>query len=204
MDLLSSGFFPVKSEDGASEIYSKEGDLVAMTDEGVVYVLRFGNVFNGTEEEVEFGFANRDESKDTDTKKADENSQDPKTSQPTSTDPAKAKNRYLFVMAQFNPEALGPKPAPPIEPKPFVMPEGVKPADSAATGDGPASGTAPANTTLSADDIAAAQKAAAEAQARFWKRLASTRTSCRNGKRRKCLAKNRSSSSISVLRIGTT
>ncbi|ADG68030.1 hypothetical protein Plim_2204 [Planctopirus limnophila DSM 3776] len=167
MDLLSSGFFPVKSEDGTSEIYSKEGDLVSMTDEGVVYVLRFGNVFNGTEEEVEFGFANRDESKDTDTKKVDENSNDPKATQPASTDPSKAKNRYLFVMAQFNPEALGPKPTPPVEPKPFVMPEGVKPADSATTADGPASATAPANTTLSADDIAAAQKAAAEAQARF-------------------------------------
>jgi hypothetical protein len=167
MDLVSSGFFPAKSDDGGSEIYAKEGDLAAITDQGVVYVLRFGNVFSGTEQEIEFGFANRTDETSKDNAKKDE--ADGKTDDTKKADPSKSRNRYLFVMAQFNPEALGPKPEPPVEPKPFVMPEGVKPAaeGQAATADGPASASTPANTTMGEAEIAAAREAAAQAQAKF-------------------------------------
>jgi len=93
--LMSKGFF---LQDG--ELISNEGDIRCLVDGGVEYVLRFGNLAGSTsastaEEGSEGGG-------DADTSDADV-------------------NRYIFVMAQFNPEAI---PKPELEELPQVPAEG--------------------------------------------------------------------------------
>ncbi len=56
-------------EEKKLHLYSDEGELVAATDKGLVYNLRFGKIFTGTEFEIEVGFASdkadkKDEKKD--------------------------------------------------------------------------------------------------------------------------------------------
>ena len=64
MDLQDKGFFFARSEGGGRQLVSKEGDVTATTNQGVEYLLHFGDVFSGTEEEIEFGFTKKDESAD--------------------------------------------------------------------------------------------------------------------------------------------
>ena len=95
---------------------SQEGDVFASTDQGVLYELHFGSVFTGNEQEVEAGFI----------KKPDAEGEKKEESKPESTDPKdgdkpdskKIRSRYLFVQAQFDPEALGAKPDAPVKPEP--------------------------------------------------------------------------------------
>ncbi len=54
-DLQDKGFFLASSEDGATRLFSREGQLYAGTKDGVAYWLHFGNVFTGTEKEIELG-----------------------------------------------------------------------------------------------------------------------------------------------------
>ncbi len=110
MDLGIKGFFFASTPDGGQQLVSKEGDVIASTNEGVEYLLHFGEVFSGSEEEIEFGFAKGDEAKDAE--KKDDGEGDKK-----AADTSKKKNRYLFVTTQLNPEALGPKPEEPVKPE---------------------------------------------------------------------------------------
>ena len=112
-ELEEIGFFivPLQNRKGMKMI-SQEGDLTAVTEQGVAYDLHFGAVFSGSEEEVEAGFIKKSDDKPEGDKKPEEAEDDKK---PNSK---KIKSRYLFVQAQFSPEALGPKPEEPVKPEP--------------------------------------------------------------------------------------
>jgi hypothetical protein len=125
IDLGMKGFLFARGESGGQQMVSKEGEVVARTDQGVQYQLHFGDVFSGTEEEIEFGFTKTDdkpaaegELKDEAEKKAED---DPKSG-------LLKKSRYLFVTAMFNPEALGEKPTEPVKPEAPEEPTAEKPA----------------------------------------------------------------------------
>jgi len=92
--LADRGFYPVKVGDRI-ELVSTEGEVSVLMKDGVQYVLRFGQVAGRGEE-------TQDESED-----AEEGEEE------ASGDGGV--NRYLFVMAEFNPEAL---PKPELEPLP--------------------------------------------------------------------------------------
>ena len=107
--------------------------MFATTDQGVKYDLHFGSVFTGSEEEVEAGFI-----KDSDADKKDESK---KEADDKNSKGKKLKSRYLFVMAEFDRAALGPKPEAPE--KPEAPPEEKKEADP----DAPAAADAAENAT---------------------------------------------------------
>ena len=112
-ELEEIGFFivPLQNRKGVKMI-SQEGDLAAVTEQGVAYDLHFGAVFTGSEEEVEAGFIKKSDDKPEGEKKSEDAEDDKK---PNSK---KIKSRYLFVQAQFSPDALGPKPEEPVKPEP--------------------------------------------------------------------------------------
>lgn len=129
LDLETKGFY-LQKKGNAYRMIPKDGTVLAVTDQGVLYDLKFGEIFSGTEEEVEVGLTGKEEEKK-DEKKDDAKKDDAKSLQ---------KSRYLFVTVQFDPEGLGPRPLPPVKPQepsdqPAEVPEGT-----------PADATAPTNT----------------------------------------------------------
>lgn len=106
--LAGKGFFAV-----SGELYSNEGEIRLAMKNGVVYVLRFGQI-TGTSSAAK------------DAKKGKDKDQDKK---------ATGLNRYLFVMAEFDPNAI-PKPqfelppAPDKAKEPEKKPDGEKKADA--------------------------------------------------------------------------
>ncbi len=138
MDLGIKGFFFAQTPDGGQQLVSKEGDVIAATNEGVEYLLHFGEVFSGSEEEIEFGFANDGEKKDGEEAKPDDAADKKK---PADTN--KPKSRYLFVTTQLSTEALGTKPEAPVKPEdPGEAPKVDVPARAE---DSPASANQPEN-----------------------------------------------------------
>jgi len=112
-DLHNRGFELVPDvENKMLKMYGDAGELIAGTNKGVVYTLKFGSVFLGDDTEIEVGGA-------ADKEKADEKPTD----EAAADDKAKASegkksSRYLFVMAGFDEKLLGQppqKPAPPEE-----------------------------------------------------------------------------------------
>ena len=99
-DLITKGFAPTRSADGASQdILSSDGELVATMKNGTEYVLRFGNltsVAGSQDKEQKDGEAGADVAakggKDKKDEKADKDKNDV--------------HRYLFVMARFNKDAV--------------------------------------------------------------------------------------------------
>jgi hypothetical protein len=85
--LASKGFYAL-----SGELYSNEGEVRVALKNGVVYVLRFGQI-TGTGPSA----------KDKDAKKKDKNGEKDKEKKATGL------NRYLFVMAEFDPNSI-PKP----------------------------------------------------------------------------------------------
>jgi len=104
-------FFFRHPERKVMTMVSQEGDLVAITDQGVAYELHFGAVFSGSEDEVEAGFIKQPDEAAAAKKTADEKADDEK---PGSK---KIKSRYLFAQAQFSAEGIGPKPEAPVKPE---------------------------------------------------------------------------------------
>ena len=85
LSLMQRGFAPTVGEDGQSEVLSTEGEVVCTLNDGVEYVLRFGNLqvsASGAEEET----SNSDQ--------ADSDAED------------SGVNRFLFVMARLNREMI--------------------------------------------------------------------------------------------------
>jgi len=141
IEMQEMGFFFIPTrERRAMAMISQEGDMFATTDQGVVYDLHFGSVFSGSEEEVEAGFIKQGD----DEKKGDEKKESEDDKKPQSK---KVKSRYLFVLTQFDPEALGPKPEAPE--KPAEPAEDVKP--EAADPDAPAAADSAENATNKVD-----------------------------------------------------
>jgi hypothetical protein len=130
-DMANHGFYLARDRNGL-KVVSKEGEFGAGTNEGLRYALRFGQIFHGTEFDIETGLSksgdkSKDAKKDGD-KKAD--SAVPKTVE-KSKEPTK-KGRYLMVYAAFDPNLLGEPPQKPSEPK---KPNGLV-LDGAAPGNG--------------------------------------------------------------------
>jgi len=127
-DLASRGFFFQPTQRGGMQMISMEGDLVAGTDQAVEYEMHFGNVFEGTDEEIEFDFAKpkAESAEPAADKPAEETTDDDKPS-------GKKKSRYIFVTARVNPKLLGPELVEPTKPEPFAEKpaEEEKPAEKA-------------------------------------------------------------------------
>jgi hypothetical protein len=156
LDMRSKGFFVVRGQ-----LMSNEGDFLAGTADGVLYVLRFGEVFTGSEMEIEIGSpktegdAGKKDEKDADKKETDKKDGD---------QDEKKQNRYVFITAQFDEELLGEAPKEPEKPTP---PPGytpkAKPGDAAApAGDGAAPTVPPAATEKTATEKTATEKSATE------------------------------------------
>jgi hypothetical protein len=123
LTLASRGFIVARGGNQV-EVCSKEGEVRLLMKDGVEYVLRFGDIANDS---------------DTGPAKADEKDKDQKEGQgkdEQKTSPGR--NRYLFVMAEFEPGAIDkPKLEPLPEEKPAESKEaakaGEKPAESKET-----------------------------------------------------------------------
>ncbi|HEX4144041.1 MAG TPA: hypothetical protein VHY91_10945 [Pirellulales bacterium] len=92
MSLFQRGFYLVGGRDEGYELLSSEGEAVVSTKDGTQYVLRFGQVTSGDS-------GTEDQGKAADGKK----------------EPSSRLNRYLFVVAQFDPKLI---PKPTLEPLP--------------------------------------------------------------------------------------
>src|SRR5579872_3650281 len=107
LDLRSRGYELVPDQNSKQlKLYSDQGELVAATNKGAVYTLKFGETFLGDEAEIEVGI-------EADKKK------DAEEGQKEDQKPAQNKqpSRYLFVTTQFDEEYLGPKPQEPEKPE---------------------------------------------------------------------------------------
>ena len=138
LDLQDKGFFLASDrKSNRTLLVPKEGQMIAVTDQGVAYDLKFGEVFSGSEEEVEVGFASK-EGEAAKKPKTDANDDVKK------SDSAKSlpKSRYLFVMVHFDEAGLGPKPEAPVKP----APPSETPAADASSDDAAADAAAPTNT----------------------------------------------------------
>ncbi|MFM7158770.1 MAG: DUF4340 domain-containing protein, partial [Planctomycetaceae bacterium] len=106
-DMSSRGFIagPGKNEDDPPKLYSKLGELRLNTNKGLSYILRFGDVFTGSESEIESGApAEKEAGGNADSKPDSEKEPEASTKQDS---------RYLLVSVAFDETLLGPKPEPP-------------------------------------------------------------------------------------------
>ncbi|HEV8071721.1 MAG TPA: DUF4340 domain-containing protein [Planctomycetaceae bacterium] len=117
-DMAAKGYFVGSDRRGGKErVFSKEGQIEAGTNEGLRYALNFGQIFTGTEFEVETGLSkdaakDKGATKDGDkTKKADSAKDKGKEKEQLK------KNRYLMVYVTFDPKLVGAPPSKPLEPK---------------------------------------------------------------------------------------
>lgn len=86
--LMSRGFAPVAmGPDKQADILSTEGEVVCSLQDGVEYVLRFGNLQMNSDG-------------------MEEKSDDETSAEPTDEGPTQNINRYLFVMARFNEDMI--------------------------------------------------------------------------------------------------
>lgn len=101
--LADMGFFLAQTQEGALQLVAKEGQLTAVTKDGVAYDLFFGNQFTGSLFELEFGDAG-----DADKPKR------------LTKDEAKSSQtgRYVFIAARLDAAALGEAPTAPADPQP--------------------------------------------------------------------------------------
>ena len=101
-----------------ARLYSNAGELVAATNDGVRYHLGFGNVFSGSEEEIEVGAA----SEAVKTEKKEQKPEDPPKAGGDKPESGK-KSRYVFVRCSFDASMLGPDLVEPTKPE---VPAGVE------------------------------------------------------------------------------
>ena len=103
--LMSRGFFLGQGTGEQLILLSNEGEVVVTTEAGIAYALYFGEIFTGSEYDIKLGF----------TKKKEEKPSKDKTENKLDTNVTK--NRYLFVTARFDLDALGNPPLKPEEPE---------------------------------------------------------------------------------------
>jgi hypothetical protein len=135
--LASKGFFAV-----SGELYSNEGEIRLAMKSGVVYVLRFGQIAGA-------GSATKDAKKDKDKGKEKK---------------ATGLNRYLFVMAEFDPSAIAKPqfelpPSPDKAKEPEKKPDGEKKADATKPADGKTAAKKTPEEKADAKNLAADKKA---------------------------------------------
>ena len=117
--LADRGFYPVKVGERI-ELVSTEGEISVSMKDGVQYVLRFGQVAGRGEEAADEGEEGEEKAEEGEGKASGD----------------AGVNRYLFVMAEFNPDAI---PKPELEPPPGEKkaPEGEKPKEESSNGGEP-------------------------------------------------------------------
>jgi len=144
IDLQERGFFIVPQQ---GRIFSNEGELLVGTDEGVLYALRFGEEFSGTDVDIEVGSKKKAEDKagDSGENKAEDAASESEDADKPANNAGEGeakddllKSRYLFVTVQFDKDLIGPEPTAPTKPKPPAenaedKPADEKPADEAKT-----------------------------------------------------------------------
>ncbi len=125
LDLQRKGYFV----DAQGSLVSNEGEVRVGTADGALYVLRFGEVFTGSDVEIEVGKAADEETgKDADepdsgTGQADNaDSADDKTAEEDGksddqSDEPKKQSRYLFITAQFDGSLIPPPGEKPVAPE---------------------------------------------------------------------------------------
>ncbi len=150
-DMQEKGYFVGSDRKGGKpRVFSKEGELEAGTSEGLLYALNFGQIFTGTEFEIETGLSKDKEkgTKDADKSKADakaaggKKDKDGKDKDAKDKDKEQLKRRYLMVYVKFDPALVGFPPIRPLEPK---KPQGLvldQPATKSAPAAPPASNPA--------------------------------------------------------------
>jgi len=107
LDLQRRGFYGARDpKTGKPRLYSNEGELLAATNKGVVYTLKFGDVFLADEAEVEVGGKHETEE--------EKEGADPEAKAKAAL--GKQPSRYLFVVTAFDEKYLGERP---VEPAPF-------------------------------------------------------------------------------------
>lgn len=112
LDLREKGFFMDPRQGGG--ILSNEGEILVGTEDGVLYTLRFGEEFSGTDVDIEVGSkAKQDQAEKSE--KADDKPESPEEGEDSES---LLKSRYLFVTAHFDESLLGEKPVPPVKPEP--------------------------------------------------------------------------------------
>jgi len=118
IEMEEMGFFFVRHpERKGMAMISQEGDVVAITDQGLpMNCIWFG--LQRKRREVEAGFIKKGDEQADGEKASGEKKDDEKADEKPNS--KKIKSRYLFAQAQFTPEALGPKPEAPVRPEPPV------------------------------------------------------------------------------------
>ena len=92
--LADRGFFLAQlEENGPTEVFSNEGEIRVGAKDGVEYVLRFGDI------------AGRGTAKKDDKKKDEKQKGKEKEAEKKNEEGGAGLNRYLFIMAEFNPDA---------------------------------------------------------------------------------------------------
>lgn len=132
-DLQSKGFFI----DQTGALVSNEGDFAAGTNDGIMYTLRFGEVFSGSKASLEAGDQSED-AEEEDAEKPGEtgNNDADATDSATSDDNENTlKGRYVFITAEFDKTLLSQPGEPPVKPVPPASTDAKKAADDKADGE---------------------------------------------------------------------
>lgn len=160
LDLQNHGYFYIPKKG----IVSNEGDMLVSTFDGVSYVLRFGEMIEGSDVEIEIGSPTETTKKpaaEGEKKEGDKPAEDAKKdAAEEGADKASKKNRFVFIMAQHDPKMLGEPPVEPVKPEPpqAAAPAEAKPAAEGEKkeGDTPAEPAAPTPEAQAAADAKAA------------------------------------------------
>jgi hypothetical protein len=157
VDMANHGFYLAGDRKGNMKVVSKEGEFDAGTNEGLRYTLRFGQLFTGTEFDIETGLSKAGD-KDKDAKKEGDKKADAAGAKlaDKSKEPTK-KGRYLMVYAAFDPKLVGEPPQKPSEPKKpnGLVQDGSAPADGKAKSKGKAGDKQSSNTPRADDNMLA-------------------------------------------------
>ncbi len=142
LSLADRGFYLVQTEQGM-ELFSSEGEIRVTTKDGVQYVLRFGRIASAeTHAPAKKDQTKKDESKTEgagkDEKSKEEGKKD-ETKKPEETKDSSTTasvNRYLFVMAQFDPSVIEKPKLEPLPPEPKPEPAKESPSQEAKKDEG--------------------------------------------------------------------
>lgn len=100
------------------QLVSNEGEILAGTNEGVRYTLRFGEVISGSDVDIEIG-KDVGEAAATEGDEAGEGAESEEDAdEDADEDSSVKKNRYVFITATFDEKLLGDRPKAPVKPVP--------------------------------------------------------------------------------------
>ncbi|MCA9075760.1 MAG: DUF4340 domain-containing protein [Planctomycetaceae bacterium] len=115
LDLQEKGYFI----DAEGALVSNEGEVRVGTADGVLYVLRFGEVFTGSDVEIEVGSEKDAPTEGTEESSGDEAAEDESTEEGSEDEEADStkQSRYLFITTQFHEALIEPLGEKPVEPE---------------------------------------------------------------------------------------